>query len=89
MWGEDIEALSEKRLLACLRNAKRQMKTGHPDYQWPNIGLILGYVDSSWESAAQRNDFTGCAQLEDLTGKEKRIEERKAQLKKLREQTGL
>ena len=89
MWGEDIEALSEQRLLACLRNAKRQMKSGHPDYHWPNIGLILGYAGSDWESAAQRNDFTGCAQIEDATGKEKRIAERKAQLKQLREQSGL
>ena len=89
MWCEDIEPLPESRLMACLRNAKREMKSGNPDYQWPNIGLILGFNGGDWERSAHRRDFTGTAALEDKTAKERKLEERKAQLAKLREECGL
>ena len=80
MWGPDIAAKDNGQLLACIKNAKSRMKLGDPDWMWPNMGLILGHVDTSWESAAQRQDFTGHAQLEDITSKERRIENGKKQL---------
>ena len=77
MWGPDISAKKDVQLLACIQNAKSRIKTGDQDWMWPNMGLILGHVESSWEHAATRLDFTGTAQLEDLTAKERRIEEGK------------
>ena len=53
------------------------MRAGDSDWLWPNIGLVLGYVDTSWKHAATRLDYTGHAQLEDLTAKERRIEDGK------------
>ena len=54
MWAEDILSLSETQLRESLRNAKRQMKMGNPDYQWPNIGLILGHGANAWETQCHK-----------------------------------
>lgn len=89
MWCEDIEPLPEKRLMACLRNAKREMKTGNPDYQWPNIGLILGYCNSDWERQCHKPFIPAGAMIEDKTGKEKRRNEGLKNIRALRETVGL
>ena len=51
MWGEEITGMNEAQRKNCLINAKRMIRSGHKDYLWPNIGLILGFIqaDSSWE----------------------------------------
>jgi hypothetical protein len=71
MWGEEITGMSESQLKDCLINAKRMIRSGHKDYLWPNIGLILGFVqaDSSWERQCHKIFEPDCL-LVDLTAEE-------------------
>jgi len=75
MWGEDITALNVMQLKACLVNAKRMIRAGHKDYAWPNIGLILGFIDldKDWERQAHKPYVPPERLIEDLTAKDKRI----------------
>ena len=88
MWAENIAAQSDDKLRECLRNAKRQMMGGNPDYQWPNIGLILGHGSDAWERQCHK-PFRPDRALEDKTGWEKRRAANIDALAKLREETGI
>lgn len=72
MWGEDITVMNDIQLKACLVNAKRMIRSGHKDYLWPNIGLILGFIqaDSSWKRQSHKLYIPRERQIEDLTDKE-------------------
>ena len=85
MWGSDIASKTDAQLMSCISNCKARIRAGDSDWQWPNIGMVLGYIDKSWEHAASRIDFTGHTQLEDLTAKERRIETGKSEIEKLKE----
>ncbi len=87
MWGREIDGLSEGQLRACLKNAKRELMTGNPNYLWPNIGLILGHSNSSWEH--DRLKYVQPVGIEDKTAKEKRRLVGIDEIRKLREQCGL
>ena len=80
IWGHDIAEMTDGQLLGCIQNVKSRLKEGHPDWLWPNIGLIIGFQASNWEHAASRVDFTGTALLEDMTAKERRVANGKEQL---------
>lgn len=88
MWGREIDGLSEDQLRKCLQNAKRELMSGNRDYQWPNLGLILGYADMDWERqchrVVQRSNL-----IEDISAKEKRCANGLEEIRKLREATGL
>lgn len=91
MWCALLGDLSADQLLNGLRNLVHHRDArGNSDFP-PNGPQFrdLCLANYRWETAAQRNDFTGHAQLEDLTAKEKRISERKEQLAKLRSEVGL
>ena len=50
IWGHDIAEMTDGQLLGCIQNVKSRLKEGHPDWLWPNIGLILGHNERSWET---------------------------------------
>jgi hypothetical protein len=92
VWCALLGDLTGEQLLNGLRNLVRHVDSRGQTSAFPPSApqfRDLCLTNYAWETAAQRNDFTGCAQIEDLTGREKRIAERKAQLKQLREQSGL
>lgn len=41
MWRAEIDKHTEAELKSAIDNAQRQAANGDPDWQWPNIGLIL------------------------------------------------
>jgi len=84
IWGSDIAGKTDAQLMGCISNCKARVRAGDSDWLWPNIGLVLGFVDNSWQHAASRVDFTGHAQLEDLTAKERRIAIGKSEIEKLK-----
>lgn len=88
MWAREIDGLSEDQLRKCLQNAKREMLSGNKDYLWPNMGLILGYCSNDWERQAHRI-VDQSNMLENKTAKEKRIEQGRNELQKMREELGL
>lgn len=42
MWADDIDRHNPDELRSALNNAKSMATSGNEDWQWPNIGLILG-----------------------------------------------
>lgn len=85
-WIFNLQDLSADQIGNGVRNLKH-----HPRQFAPNPGEFrdLCLTNFDWETRAQRQDFTGRAQIENLTGKERRIAERKVQLAKLRAEVGL
>ena len=88
MWGEDIIKHNENQLRECLRNAKKELMGGNRDYQWPNIGLILGYCNNAWERQCHRPIDPGLL-LENKTLSEEGCAQRLENLRKLRAEVGL
>jgi hypothetical protein len=86
-WVHALRSFSQQELERGLNNLPNRENNHWP----PNAEEFadLCRMDFKWETAAQRHDFTGHAQLEDLTGKEAKIVERKAMMSKLRAETGL
>ena len=70
MWGADIAGKTDSQLMGCISNCKARVRAGDGDWLWPNIGLVLGYVDNSWEHAATRKPYVHREQIEDITKKE-------------------
>lgn len=91
IWCATLGDLSGEQLLNGLRNLRHHHDSrGGNDFP-PNVAQFrdLCLTNFEWETRAHRQDFTGRAQIEDLTGKERRIAERKAQMAKLRQEVGL
>lgn len=88
MWGREIDGMPENKLRACLEHAKREMMKGNPKYEWPNMGLILGYNAGDWERQCHKILRTD-NMIEDTTKKEADRLWRIEQMKKLRAETGI
>lgn len=88
MWGEDIMKRNETQLRECLRNAKKELMGGNRDYQWPNIGLILGYANNAWERQCHQI-VEPSSLLENKTLAEEKNAERLENLRILRAEVGL
>ena len=76
IWFATLGDLSADQILNGLRNLGHHRDAkGGTDFP-PNVIQFrdLCMANFQWESAAQRIDFTGVAQIEDLTAKERRIE---------------
>jgi len=84
MWGEEITSKTDAQIDACLVNAKQMLGSRHKDYLWPNIGVILGFVetDSSWERKCHEL-YQPETLLENLTEKEANQEAGKKALQEM------
>jgi hypothetical protein len=88
-WAPRIIKFKAEQLKSMLEQADNQRIAGNEKFAWPDPAAILSLQSNAWEHAATRIDYTGTAQLEDLTTKERRREESKISLQQLRKECGL
>lgn len=86
IWAYAIDGLTNDQLRNGVHNLTRDAREFPPSAAQFRDMCLMSY---EWEHAALKHDFTGYAQLEDLTGKEAKMAERKSMMAALREQTGL
>lgn len=86
IWAFAIDGLSPEQLANGVMSLTRENREFPP-----NAGQFrdMCMTNHDWEHAATRQDFTGHVQIEDLTTKESKLDERKAMLAKLRKDTGI
>lgn len=82
-WAPRIVKHTPEKLADMLRQADNQRISGNDKFAWPDVAAILSLQDRAWESRASHIDYTGTAQLENLTAKEERISTGKQQLSSL------
>lgn len=82
LWKSEIERHTEQELKAAIDNAQRQATNGEPEWQWPNIGLILS--GAKRHATAAHKPFAAELPRAILTNDEKR-----QRIAALREAVGL
>ena len=87
-WADHILPYSREQLHGMLRAADRERLNGNDKFQWPDIAAILSLNAGSWERRCHK-PFESPVMLEDMTTKAAKLEERKAELAKIKKELGL
>ena len=89
-WATQIGAYGRSQIDAMFNYTKSQLVAGEPDWQWPEIGRILGCANQSWEHKRierAEEEWRGIRnewRLGDLTKQERRKQAAKRELAKMK-----